>query len=189
MRSLFSNTPFARFDLGRHLLAQNGEKVTDPFLPQAQRDTILLDIQAAMAKTKPLEDLIAWSGDNDPGLRKYLGSDATRFLALSNSIAPLYGIVEMVQTRLSDPDPDYWLVADEDLAAVKQWTTGINQMNLILNNRKVVPYTVPPGTKPLPPTVTTATASLPGATGLSTQDFLVGGAVALGLGILIAAVA
>lgn len=194
MRTLFTNAPFARFDLGRHILAQNGEKVTDPFLPQAQRDSVLLEIQAAQSKVKQLEDLIAWSADNDPGLKKYLGQDASRFFALSNSIAPLYGVVEMVLNRLSDPDPDYWLVADEDLAAVKQWTTGINQMYLIYQNHKTVPYTPTPGTKPPPTGSPTGPSVSPGGVltkpnGLSTQDLLIGGAVAVGVGLLIAAIA
>lgn len=187
MRSIFGQAPFVRFDLGRHLLnnpvlgQDNGEKVTDPFLPQAQRDSVLLEINSAMAKVKPIEDLIAWSGDNDPGLKKYLGADATRFYALSNSIAPLYGIVEMVITRLSDPDRDYWLVADEDLAGVKQWTTGINQMYSIYQGHKALPYTPPPGTKAPPTTAPTGLIS-----GLSTQDLLIGGGVAVGLGLLVA---
>lgn len=187
MRSLFSAAPFARFDLGRHILAQNGEKVTDPFLPQAQRDQILLSIQSAKAKVKALEDVIAWSGDNDPGLKKFLGPDATRFFALSNSIAPLYGTVEMVQDRLSDPDPDFWLVADEDLAAVKQWTTGINQMDYLYQSHKNVPFTPTPGTK-APPGAPAAGTAPSGIAGISTQDLLLGGAVAVGAGLLIAAI-
>lgn len=165
-----------------HMPRMGQTLVTDPypFLPQAQRDSILIQIKSAMDKTKPIENLIAWSGDNDPGLKKYLGRDATRFYALSNSIAPLYGIVEMVQDRLSDPDPEMWGVADEDVAGVHQWTTGINEMAKIYDAHRNLPFTPTPGMT-APPAV-----SAPVAKGIATQDILIGGAVAVGLGLLIA---
>lgn len=158
----------------------------DPYLTQAERDKLLLDIQSAMSKTKPIDDLMVWGGENDPGLKKYLGQDASRFSALSNSIAPLYPTVSAVADRLADTDAESWYRPnDDEYAAIKQWTTGINEMFKIIQNHKALPYTPAPGTKP-PPTLTPA-APEP-TTGITTENILIGGAVAVGLGLLISAI-
>lgn len=162
----------------------------DPYLTQAERDKLLADIRNAVSQTKAIDDLLIWSGENDPGLKKYLGMDNTRFSALLNSIAPLYSTVSEIATRLAETDAEYWYrPSDQELAQVKQWVTGVNELTKLIDKRRGQPYTPAPGTKPPPVSVTqTSTAAAPVATGVSTQDILVGGAVAVGLGLLLNAV-
>lgn len=233
MRSVFGNAPFTRFDLGEHVLGQNGCPVgqaplnrngkiecvpfsppsgmfapqapvnsapgapppvnvgygsmgqagmPDPYLTQAQRDKLLLDIQSAVSKTKPIDTLMNWSVANDPGLKKYLGLDATRFNALANSITPLYDTVDAVGSRLADTDGEsWWTPSNEEYAAIRQWTTGVNEMFKIIQNHKALPYTPAPGTKP-PPDLSPGTPE----TGISKDTLMIGGAVALGIGLLVA---
>lgn len=194
MRSMFTAAPFSRFDLGRHILGQGQHglvmgQMQDPYLTQAERDKLLADIRSAVAQTKAIDDLLVWSGENDPGLRSYFGTDATRFLALTNSIAPLYPTVRDLSERLAETDAEFWYrPSDQELAQVKQWVTGVNEMTKLIERRRAQPYTATPGTKP-PPVPAAKPAVVPGLDqGLSTQDILVGGAVAVGLGLLISAI-
>lgn len=183
MRSMFVVAPFQRFDLGRHLLLnQRLGQMVDPYFSQAERDKWLIDIQSAQSKVKPIDDLFVWSQDNDPGLQKYLGTDASRFRVLSGSIAPLYPTVRDLADRLAQSDAEYWYrPTDAEIAQVKQWVTGINEMYKIFQAHKAVPYTPAPGTKPPP---ATAPMPVPAGIGVSGQDLLIGGAVVAGLGIL-----
>lgn len=190
MRSLFSSAPFTRFDLGRHLLQQPSlGQMPEPYLTQAERDRLLAEIRTAKSKLKPIDDLMAWSGDNDPGLHKYLGMDATRFSALTNSIAPLYATLSEVEDRLAETDAEYWYrPSDQELAHVRQWTTGVNEMYKLMEKHRPQTYIPEPGTKPPPISVTQPLSISPIPTGvLTTENVLVGGAVAVGLGLLVAA--
>lgn len=188
MKTFFAPAPFSRFDLGRHVrVAPRLGQMVDPYLSDAERIQLVAQIDAALARVKPIEDILAWSGDNDPGLKIYLGQDATRFYALSNSIAPLYPSVEQVYERLTDTDAENWFRPnDEEYAAIRQWTTGINEMYRILQNRRTGPLQLAPGTKP-PPTLTPTAPQLI-SRGPSTNDILIAGGIALGLGVLISAI-
>lgn len=164
-------------------------QMQDPYLTQAERDKLLADIRSAVAQTKAIDDLLVWSGENDPGLKKYFGMDATRFLALTNSIAPLYPTVRDLSERLAETDAEYWYrPSDQELAQVKQWVTGVNEMTKLVDRRRGQPYTAAPGTTPPPAPILQPAAGLAPAGGVSTQDILVGGAVAVGLGLLISAI-
>lgn len=187
-------------------------------LTQGDRDVLVNQISAAVNKVSALEDLIVWSGDNDPNLRIALGIDATRFFTLSNSIAPLFPQVKDVLLRISDPDPEFWVAPSpaED-AAIRQWTTGVNEMHRIYMAHKDLPLLLPPGvprppgftnlqappggqiTQARPPGVKITQARPPGGApavaaappvpqGIATTDLLIGGGLALGLGILISVV-
>ncbi len=174
-----------------------------PYVTQEERNRLLVDIQGAHSKVKAIDDLMAWSGNNDPGLRTALGLDASRFLTLSNTIAPLYQSVRDVMDRMSESEAEYWwALSDEEAAAVRQWTTGINEMHRIYALHKDQPLTLPPGV-PAPPGFTRtspapATQRIPGtpagapaappAKGLDTGDILLGGGLAVGLGLLLFAV-
>lgn len=216
MRSMFTPVPFAKFDLGDHGLGRKGVgaypvrsqaiwpfggtagygaalgQMEDPYLTQAERDQLLMEIQAAVKLVRPLEDMIAWSGDNDPQLKNYLGSDWSRFFALSNSIAPLYPTVSEIADRMAQTDAEYWYRPRAvELADVKQWTTGITEMYKILQAHKTPAKALAPGTKPPPVLAPTAVTTMPkggvltSMGGLSTKEYLIGGAVAVGLGALI----
>lgn len=162
-------------------------QIQDPYLTQAERDRLLAEIRAAQSKLKPIEDLMAWSQDNDPQLKKYLGLDSTRFLALSNSISPIYPTAQELADRLAETDAEYWYrPSDQELAEVKQVVTGLNEMSKLIDKNKAKPYTAAPGTKP-PPVLVPGVPVTSG--GISTKDILIGGGVAVGLGLLIAAFA
>lgn len=158
----------------------------DPYLTQAERDQMLLDIQAAFSKTEPIDRLNAWSTANDPGLKRYLGTDASRYNTLMGSIAPLYPTVKDIGDRLADTDAESWYrPSQEEMAQVKQWLVGVNEMFKLIQNHKVNLYTPPPGTQPLP---NLDIAAAPVEQSISTKNIVVGGAVAIGLGLLISAI-
>ena len=229
MRSLFNAAPFTRFDLGRHVLAENcgpgtvpmlvnGQVVCvkgshpsgmftgpgdgrgvgygaamgqmqDPYLTQAERDKLLADIRTAVGQIKAIDDLLIWSGENDPGLKRYLGMDASRFHALTNSIAPLYPTVRDLGERLAETAAEYWYrPSDQELAQVKQWVTGISEMTKLIDKRRGQPYNPPPGTVSPPASVTQVAAAPETGATISTQDILIGGAVAAGLGLLLSTI-
>jgi hypothetical protein len=179
MKTIFSPAPFARFNLGRAILSE------DPYLTQAERDAMLKEILEAMRLVKPIDDLIAWSSKNDPQLKTYLGTDWTRFFALSNSIAPLYKTVAFIADRLAETDAEYWYRPNPDeIAAVRQWTTGIREMYKIMQAHPWTPQALGPGMVPPPSAAPASVAQLPSA-GPSTQDILLGAGAATGLGLLI----
>lgn len=154
----------------------------DPYLTQPQRDKLLLDIQTAVSKVKPIDKLINWSVANDPGLKKYLGMDASRFNTLEGVITPLYSTVDDVAVRLADTDAEsWWTPSNEEYAAIKQWTTGVNEMWKLIQNHKALPYTPAYGTKP-PPDLSPEGPE----TGISKDTLMIGGAVAIGIGLLVA---
>lgn len=157
----------------------------DPYLTQPQRDKLLLDIQSAVSKTKTIDTLMNWSAANDPGLKKYLGIEASRFNTLASSITPLYETVDAVGSRLADTGAEsWWTPSNEEYAAIRQWTTGVNEMFKIIQNHKALPYTPAYGTKP-PPDLSPGTPE----TGISKDTLMIGGAVAIGIGLLVAAFA
>lgn len=155
----------------------------DPYLTQAERDQLLLDIQTAVSKTGTIDKLNAWGAANDPGLKKYLARDASRYNTLMNSIASLFPTVRDLGERLADMDGEsWWRPSTEEMAQVKQWVVGVTEMFKIIQNHKANPYAAPPGTQP-PPSLEIAA---PEPTGISTQNLLVGGAVAAGIALLVA---
>lgn len=195
MRTLFGNAQFARFDLGTHAIRSRGVgqkalgQMEAPYYSDRERAQLLEELNAALAKVKPIEDLFAWSSNNDPGLVKYFGIDATRFRTLSNTIAPLYQTVRDLKERLENTDAEYWYKANADeLAKVKQWVTGISEMYKMIQSRKVVDYTPAPGTAAPPPSVQ-AVPSAGGIAGISTETLLIGGGALVAVGLIAAALA
>ncbi len=213
MRSMFSNATFARYDLGRHVLGQGGlcpigkvaikqngvitcvefsppsnmigqAGMPDPYLTKQERDAMLLDIQSAQAKVKPIDDLNNWSIINDPGLKRYLGPDAARFNTLIGVVTPLYPTVSDIATRLADTDAEsWWRPSDEENATVHQWVVDVGELYKIIQNHKANLYTPKPGTQPPPANLS---VEAPAQTGISTQTIMIGGAILLGLGVLYA---
>lgn len=156
----------------------------DPYLTQAERDQMLLDIQSAISKAAPIDRLNTWAAVNDPGLKKYLGTDASRYNTLMGSISSFFPTVKDIGDRLADTDGEsWWRPSPEEMAQVKQWTVGVNEMYKIIQNHKANLYTPPPGMAPLP----NLDVAGPAPTGISTQTLVVGGAVAAGVALLVAA--
>lgn len=183
------------FDTGfhTHWLGQEAEEsYTTVFEPE--RNRILAEIQSGLAKVPAIDDLIAWSSANDPELRRTLGADYSRFWALSNSIAPLYrASVGPVLERMSDPDPEFWLAPTaKEAQDIRTWVTGVSEMARIVAAHPATPQAVLPyGTAPRPdlpkPAASPAPAE-PMILGLP-QNYVVGGGLALGLGLLLYALA
>ena len=177
---------------GYNALGQAEETMAPP-----DRENMLAGINAAMEKVPELEDLIAYSGDNDPNLSRTLGMDASRFFALSNSIAPLYQTVKAMQDRLYEPEPAMWTMPTAaEFAAVKQWVTGITEMYKIYLSHKNLPLSLPLDTEappgftntktPTTPEVITRPAATPAAESpFSTKNVLIGGGVMAAVGILV----
>lgn len=159
--------------------------MSDPYLTQAERDKLLLDIQSATSKIAPLQKLIDWSANNDPGLARYLGADASRFFSLTDSIMPIKSDVDAIQTRLADTDAEnWWRPSDQEYAQIKQYTTALDGMWKIYQMHKAIPFAGTPGS--VPPPALTAGGPVEGR--ISTETILVGGAVVVGLGLLISAI-
>ena len=157
----------------------------EPYLTQEERDGMLLNIQSATSKVKPIDNLMNWGAANDPGLKKYLGSEASRFMTLAGVITPLYPTVKAIGDRLEDSDAEsWWRPSDEEMAAVKQWVVGVNEMYKIISNHKAS-FVAAPGTVP-PPSVEIVP---PVKEGISTQNLVIGGNAAVGLAFLISAFA
>lgn len=155
----------------------------DPYLTQEERDKMLLDIQAATSKVKPIDNLMNWAAVNDPGLKKYLGAEASRFMTLAGVITPRYPTVKDIGDRLEDADAEnWWRPSDEEMAAVRQWVVGVNEMYKIISNHKAS-FTAAPGAVP-PPSVEIVPAV---KEGISTENLVIGGVVAVGLAFLISA--
>lgn len=176
----------------------DGEVTT---LTPPEREALMASINAAMEKVPALDDLISYSGDYDRNLARTLGLDATRFLALSNSIAPLFPTVREVLDRLYEPEPALWIIPTAaEAAAVRQWTVGVSEMYKIFLIHKDKPLQLPldtpapPGftntASPTTPTVITRPAATPPASDVfSTQNLLLGGGLAVGVGLLIYTIA
>lgn len=157
----------------------------EPYLTQEERDTMLLNIESATSKVKPIDNLMNWGAANDPGLKKYLGSEASRFMTLAGVITPLYPTVKDIHDRLQDSDAEsWWRPSDEETAAVRQWTVGVNEMYKIISNHKAS-FVAAPGTVP-PPSVEIAAPVQPG---IPTKNLVIGGVAAVGLAFLISAFA
>jgi hypothetical protein len=182
-----------------------GARMGDETLSPTDRDALLQVINAASEKVPALDSLVSYSNDYDRNLTRALGTDATRFFALSNSIAPLYPTVQAVLDRMYEPEPALWATPTADeAAAVRQWTTGVNEMYKIFVAHKDVPLVLPPNI-PAPPGFTnTSTAPAtqrivvepmtygpttpPTENVLSTQNLLLGGGIAVAFGILLYAI-
>jgi len=173
-------------------LGQGVETMTPP-----DREAMLAAITDALNKVPELDDLVAYSGKYDTNLTRTLGNDATRFFALSNSIAPLYSTVTTVLDRLYEPEPAMWTIPTaSESAAVRQWVTGINEMHKIYLAHKNQPLQVPEEV-PAPPgftntkkpsTTETIIRTEPPKTAskeISTETLLVGGGIVAGLGLLV----
>jgi len=164
--------------------------IPTPYLTQEERDKMLLDIQGAQAKVGPIDRLRNWGTANDPGLKKYLGNDAARFNTLVGVVTPLYQTVSDIATRLADTDAEsWWRPSDEETAAVRQWVINVGELYKIIQNHKANIYTPAAGTQPPPPpeSLTVEVPQESGIAGISKEKLVLGGAIVLGLGVLILA--
>lgn len=173
-------------------------------LSRAERDRVVAALTSTSAKMRALEDLVSYAVDHDFGLERTLGADAERFYGLWNSAGAYWGTAETVLDRLADPDPESWSIEPEELDEAEKWRVAVGQMDLIVAAHRHVPLELPPGI-PSPPGFTKAypQGSTPpvgrpsGAGpmrpseqpsgGPTTGDLLLGAGIALGAGLLIAA--
>jgi hypothetical protein len=169
----------------------------EPYVTETERNKLVSRIAAAIDKVRPLEDLIVWSQDNDQGLRKTLGADASRFFALSNSIGKLYqASVIPVYERMRETGADYWYTPlDQEYRDIDTWVTGVNEMDRIYQSHRSAPLPEPTAVTPRPAPrpgamPTTAQAPVgPMILGIPQNQFLIGSGLAVGLGILVYVVA
>jgi hypothetical protein len=195
MRTLFDMgwTPASVHWSGGLGIAAPGDEGSVLVLMQEERNVIVRRISQALDKVRPLDALISWSGTNDPQLRRTLGSDADRFWALSNSIAPLYQqSVGPVLERLQDPDPEFWAAPnDAEARDIDTWIAGVDEMHRIylahlIPQAAKPPTSAPtrPGAAPTPPRPGGAAAASPMILGVPQDTFLIGSGAAIGVGIL-----
>jgi hypothetical protein len=154
-----------------------------PYLTQIERDQILAQITDAKGKAKPVEAMIAWSTSNDPGLNRYFGMDASRFNTMLGIVAPLYPTVSDLADRLAQTDAEYWYrPSDDEMAQVKQWILGVNELYKIMAAHPTPAAPLPPGTQPAP-NLATALAK----NGALTSSGLQMNEILIGVGLLAAA--
>lgn len=164
-----------------------GQPGPTPYLTQAERDQLVSQIQDALSKVTPLEAFITWSTPNDPGLKKYLGLDSTRFFTQGNIISGLYPTVSSIYERLMDTDAESWYrPSDSETAEVKQWLIGVNEMYKVLQAHPVPASPLLPGAKPPPPILAVPTLQAGGGaltSGISTSTILIGAGLLAAVGI------
>jgi hypothetical protein len=169
----------------------------EPYVSEAERNKLVSKISAAIDKVRPLEDLIVWSQDNDPQLRKTLGAGASRFWALSNSIGTLYkASVVPVYDRMRETDAEYWYTPNsQEYRDIDVWVTGVNEMDRIYQSHRASPLPEPtaevPRPAPRPGAIPTTAAAPAGSAilGIPQNQFLIGSGLAVGLGLLVYAIA
>lgn len=174
-------------------------------IDQAQRDQMLALINDAQAKYDVVHKWIAAYIDTDPMLAKLLGQYKDNFWSFSDLAEQRQGEADFVYRQFSTDDPQVWnTVTQKDLGYVDtDWKMSIDQLyNAILlvdpaylqppiGRKTGAAVTQGPGAKPVPgvpaPKPGTLQAPAPGSTilGMSKQTALIGGAVAVGAGVIL----
>lgn len=214
MKTMFSNQFFSReifsvappvpprpqYAMQGRWLGQNDYTTID----ENYRNKFLTKVGESLKKLPALNDIIALSSDM-PLFRSFMEPDSITFLNLSNEAAALYPGVKAVYDRFSSDSAENWYAAPAEMDAAELWTRKIDQMyGYYLTH---FPQNAPPLPKPIkmgPTTVTptfTSTgvpkpiasgvpaAAIPGApSGFNTNNLLIGGGLAVALGVLIYAV-
>lgn len=163
-------------------MGQSG--MSQPYLTQEERQALLIRLQSAKSRIAPIQKLIDWSTNNDPELRRFLNGEASTFWILSDAAIPVQADAEAVYARLQDASPEsWWRPSDEEYASVNQYVGALDGMWKIYKIHSAMPYTPAPGTVP-PPVLTLMVPE----EGISTENIVLGGAVAIGLAILVSAI-
>jgi hypothetical protein len=156
---------------GKSRLGQAEEPV---FLSKKDRDALIDTLGKAIDRAKSLDDFIAANATKDPQLKTTLGRDQSRFWALSHSLAPLFPTVETLLMQISEPEPDLWFAPSaQEAQDIRTWVVGINEMFAIIERHRPAPAPPPP----------------PEILGIPKDQFYAGGVVAIGVGLLVYAVA
>lgn len=159
-------------------------------LSRSQRDETLAKIAAGTQKLAQVRGWIASRIDQDPMLlrtfrEKYISDN---FWGYDDLVVKDQWYVDQTQAKLQSQDPAAWDLPEEHLARTDDWARAIDIMH-----GAMVEYGGATGMRPgaAPATTTRITTPPPPAApaGISTSDLLIGGAVAVGLGLLVSAIA
>lgn len=211
-RSFFA-PPVRPYAMQGRYLGQNDISYIDA----DSRAKVISKVDDATKRLPALNDVVALSQDMNL-YRSFMGTDYGTFLQLSNDAAALYPGVKALYDRFSSDSAEDWYATGAELDAVDQWSQKITQMYQIFlvhfpqnAPMKPIPATQGPTTGPaavapkfpvLTPTgvpkpmVTGAPAAMiPGAPspamvlGMDANNLLIGGGLAVALGVLIYAIA
>lgn len=154
-------------------------------LSSEERATTLTKIAAGSQKMAQVRKWIASRIDQDPMLlrtfrEKYISDN---FWGYDDLVVKDQWYVDQTSKQLQSANSQDWDVPEENLARTDEWAQVIDIMHAAMQEYGAA---LAPGARPPVPG---AVATPPPSGGLKTTDLLVGGAVAVGLGVLIAALA
>jgi hypothetical protein len=152
-------------------------------LTAVQRDRLMAEIGVGLSKAEHNERIVTDISKRDPSLKSVLGDYTERYLDLSSYAASIYPKVNEINNRLSSDIEAEWAVTEDEEAYVRDWTVTVNTLQEILQ------WTYKPagGVTPVT-TIRTPAAAEPKVLGIPTSDLLVGGAVTVGLGVVLYAI-
>lgn len=184
------------------------------YVDEGTRQKVVVKVDDANKKMPALNDVVSLSSDMNL-YRSFMEPDSMAFLQLSNDAAALYPTVKAVYDRFSGGNAEDYYATGAELAAVDQWSQKVGQMYGIFlvhfpqNAPVKTPVKPGPSSAPAavvaPPAVTSnnvpkpqvpgrPAAAIPGAPsaptifGTDANNVLIGGGLALGLGVLIYAI-
>lgn len=195
---------------GAPLLGQLGS-IPSGTLSEDQRNSVVGQLKDSIAKAQQIDTWVRAVGDGQKGI---LGDNYAAFRGYVDYAYELAGDVAPINDRLNDSNIEEWWIADEDVWKIESFMKAVDQAYNIYGmtqKRETPPRTpVSPGGTMIPTLLTTApgaaaAALKPGAApagltparpassgimpqskilGVPTNDFLIGGGVVIGLGIL-----
>lgn len=165
-----------------------GAATLPPTVDQTTRNEIIENVGPAIGKAKELNDLLAWSHDHDPYLKNFFGADQGAFWMGWESVYKYRPVIDGVLARMVKDDPSAWTdLTDEEQNAVSFWPDAVDGLYQIYQEHyDALPSSGKPGgvpavgvTTPPPPPLATSKKSL------VSENVLIGGAIVIGLGVLV----
>lgn len=159
-----------------------------PATDQPTRDQIIANIGPAIGKAKELNDLLAWSHDHDPYLKNFFGNDQEAFWLGWDTVSKFRPLIHGVLARMVKRDPASWTeLTDDEQSAVDFWPGAVDGLYQIYQEHyDALPSVQRPGgavaSQPPPPLA-------PSKKSLVSENVLIGGAIAVALGIFVYAIA
>ena len=160
-----------------------GAATLPPTVDKATRDQILLTLAPAIGKTKEINDLLAWSHEHDPYLKNFFGNDQGSFWLAWNSVYEARPVIDGLMARMMKDDPSAWTdLSDDEAGFLDTWPQAVDGVYQIYEEHyKALPPSQKPGAAPPAPLATAKKSVL-------SENILIGGAIVVGLGVLVYAI-
>lgn len=151
---------------------------SDAPLSQAQRDSLLSDLNAAWTKAASID---SWRSSH-PNWQGDLGTDVDSYINMSNNASIFVNTAARVRQILQSTDPASWVIPTQDLNDAGTWSTFIGGIfDLIKKHTSVMP--------PAPVTQTPPSGGVQTPAPVAKTDYtvpIIGAAAAIALAVIIA---